>query len=106
MRFPHLDFSRAIFAVALAVLLYFVALSETNPSDQRQTAFTVPVQAVNVPGGLVVIAPPPGVRLWVRAPLNVFSRLTAASFTAQVDVGGGVAGDNTLPITVSTTDPE
>ena len=52
MRLPfNVDPGRALFAVALAVLLYFVALSETNPADQRQTPFTVPVQVVNVPTG-------------------------------------------------------
>jgi YbbR domain-containing protein len=108
MRLPFpVDMGRAVFAVGLAVLLYFVALSETNPADQRQTSFTVPVQVVNVPSGLVITSPPPGVRLWVIAPLNVFSRLRPESFAAQVDATGARAGDNdNLPITVTTTDPE
>ena len=46
MRLPftpfRIDIGRAIFAVALAVLLYFVALAETNPADQRKTNFTIP----------------------------------------------------------------
>src|ERR687885_1587440 len=107
MRFPfYVDVGRAVFAVALAVLLYFVALSETNPADQRDLGATVPVQPVNVPSGLVITAAPPPVRLRVTAPQNVFGRLRADSFTAQVDVSGARAGDNDLPITVSTTDPE
>src|SRR5919199_6902428 len=107
MRLPfHVDISRAVFAVALAVLLYFVALSETNPADQRDLGTTVPVQPVNVPSGLVITAPPPPVRLRVTAPQNVFSRLRADSFTAQVDCSGARAGDNpNLPISVTTTDP-
>jgi YbbR domain-containing protein len=106
MRFPHVDIGRAIFAVALAVLLYFVTLSETNPADQRETDFTVPVQPVNVPPGLVVTTPPP-VRLWVTAPLTVFRRLAPESFTAQVDGSTAHAGDNdNLPIVVTTSDPE
>jgi len=36
----------------------------------------------------------------------VFSRLRADSFTAQVDVSGARAGDNDLPIAVTSTDPE
>jgi YbbR domain-containing protein len=106
MRIPFtIDFSRALFAVGLAVLLYFVALSET-PFDQRQTSFLVPVQVVNVPPGLVVTTPPQSVRPWVTAPLSVFNRLRPENFTAQVDATGGTAGDNLLPITTSTTDPE
>ena len=45
MRFPHVDIGRAVFAIALAVLLYFVALNETNPESRSQTTFTVPVLA-------------------------------------------------------------
>src|SRR5690242_21128395 len=106
MRLPFsLDPGRALFALGLAVLLYFVALSET-PFDQRQTSFQVPVQLVNVPPGLVVTTPPQTVKPWVTAPLSVFNRLRPENFTAQVDATGTNAGDNLLPITTSTTDPE
>jgi YbbR domain-containing protein len=64
------------------------------------------VQVVNVPPGLVVTTPPQSVRPWVTAPLSVFNRLRPENFTAQVDATGGTAGDNLLPITTSTTDPE
>src|SRR5436309_529482 len=107
MRLPFtIDLGRVIFALALAVVLYFVALSETNPFDQRETGFSVPVQVVNVPPGLVVTTPQQTVRLWVTAPQNVFNRLRPENFTAQVDATGAVAGDNQLPITASSTDPE
>src|SRR5256714_13001874 len=107
MRFPfYVDVGRAVFAVALAVLLYFVALSETNPAASADLGTPVPVQPVNVLSGLVITTPPPPVRLRVTAPQNVFSRLRADSFTAQVDVSGARAGDNDLPIAVTSTDPE
>src|SRR5215469_14163346 len=107
MRLPFsIDVSRAVFAVALAVLLYFVALSETNPADQHKTQFSVPVQVVNVPPGLVVTTQPTAVQLWVTAPLNVFNRLRPESFTCQVDATTAKAGDNDLSITCTTTDPE
>jgi YbbR domain-containing protein len=108
MRLPfHVDIGRAVFAVALAVLLYFVALNETNPESRNLTSFTVPVQPVNVPAGLVVTTAPSPIHLWVRAPSNVFSRLRADSFTAQVDASTTVAGDNdNLPVLVNSTDPD
>jgi YbbR domain-containing protein len=108
MRLPfHVDFGRALFAIALAVLLYFVALSETNPADVRQTAFTVPVQVVNPPPTLVITTPPPGIKLWVTSTQTVFNRLGPGSFAVQVDASGAHAGDNdNLPITVTSTDPE
>jgi YbbR domain-containing protein len=108
MRLPfHVDIGRAVFAVALAVLLYFVALNETNPEGRTLTSFTVPVQPVNVPPGLGYTTAPPPIHLWVRAPTNVFSRLRADSFSAQVDANGAVAGDNNnLPVVVNSTDPD
>jgi YbbR domain-containing protein len=107
MRLPFtIDLGRGVFALALAVLLYFVALSETNPFDQRETGYSVPVQVVNVPPGLVVSTPQQSVRLWVTAPQNVFNRLRPENFTAQVDATGSSGGDNQLPISASSTDPE
>jgi YbbR domain-containing protein len=107
MRLPFtIDLGRGVFALALALLLYFVALSETNPFDQRETGYSVPVQVVNVPPGLVVTTPQQSVRLWVTAPQNVFSRLRPENFTAQVDATGSSSGDNQLPISASSTDPE
>lgn len=108
MRLPfNIDLGRAMFAIALAVLLYFVAVNETNPEGLNKTSFTVPVTVVNTPPGLVVTTPPTPVNLWVRAPASVFSRLRADSFTAQVDTAGAKAGDNdNLPITINWTDPE
>ncbi|MDQ6672732.1 MAG: CdaR family protein [Chloroflexota bacterium] len=103
----RLDPGRALFALALAVLLYFVALNETNPADVRQTPFPVPVQVVNVPTGLVITTPPPGIRVWVRSTQTVFNRLGPSSFAVQVDASGAQAGDNdNLPVSVTSTDPE
>jgi YbbR domain-containing protein len=108
MRLPfNVDIGRAVFAVALAVLLYFVAVNETNPESRNLTSFLVPVQPVNTPAGLVVTTSPPPIKLWVRAPTSVFSRLHADSFTAQVDATSTVVGDNeNLPVVVNSTDPD
>jgi YbbR domain-containing protein len=102
-----IDLGRAAFAVVLAVLLYLVALSETNPEGRNQLAGLVPVQPVNVPAGLVVVTQPPPVRLSVRAPLSTLNRLRAdTGFTAQVDAASAHAGDNDLPISVVSSDPD
>src|SRR5579864_7198718 len=107
MRLPFtIDIGRAFFAIGLSVLLYFVALSETNPFDQRDVGFSVPVQVVNVPPGLVVTTAQQNVRLAVTAPQNVFGRLRPENFTAQVDATGATAGDSQLAITATSTDPE
>src|SRR5262249_5645383 len=56
--------------------------------------------------GLVMTTPQQTTRLWVTAPLNVFNRLRPESFTAQIDSTGASSGDNQLPITVTSSDPE
>jgi YbbR domain-containing protein len=107
MRLPFtIDLGRALFAVALSVLLYFVTLSETNLPETRDTALIIPVQVVNIPSGLVATTQPPPVRLRVTATPTVFNRLRSENFTATVDAVGAQAGDSTLPINVTSTDPE
>jgi YbbR domain-containing protein len=105
MRLPPIDIGRAVFAVALAVLVYFVAVNETNPEGQQKIP-SVPAQPVNVPSGLANTSAPATVALWVRAPTNVLNRQRAESFTVQVDASTAQAGDNDLPLTVTWTDPE
>ncbi len=108
MRLPFsIDLGRAAFALVLSVLLYLVALSETNPEGRRELTGQVAVQPVNVPSGLVVANQPQPVRLTVRAPQSVLSRLRADSgFTATVDASTARAGDNDLPIVVVSSDPD
>src|SRR4051812_29809603 len=103
----QIDLGRAAFALLLAALLYFVALTETNPAENNQLPFSVPVQVVNVPAGLVNTTPPPDVKLWVQTQRNVFTRLRPTSFTAQGNATGAHAGDNSgLQIVVTPTDPD
>jgi YbbR domain-containing protein len=108
MRLPFaIDLGRAAFALALSVLLYVVALTETNPENRTQLPQPVPVQVVNVPPGLVAVTQPPPVRVWVRAPQSVLNRLRVDSFAAQVDASTAHVGDNEgLPIVVISSDPE
>src|SRR5919202_871235 len=107
MRFPFsLDLGRAAFAVALAVVLYFVAVNETNPETTIRPSFSVPVQVVNYPPGLVPTDQPPQVGLRVRALPSVLARLRPDSFTAQVDASAAHAGPNDLPVNVRSTDPD
>ncbi|MBI2756419.1 MAG: hypothetical protein HYX52_06900 [Chloroflexi bacterium] len=107
MRLPFgLDPGRAAFSLVLAVLLYVFALNETNPETTRTTDFTVPVEVVNVPAGLLLADRPPAVQLRVRAPQDVFSRLRPESFGAQVDAGGTQAGTQELDVAIRSTSPE
>jgi YbbR domain-containing protein len=109
MRLPFtIDIGRAAFAVALAIVLYFVALSETNPENRAPVPnVTVPVRVVNVPSGLVNTTELPRVSVWVRAPRSVFNRLRAESFDATIDATSAQPGENQgMPIVVTSSDPD
>jgi YbbR domain-containing protein len=107
VRFPYsLDLGRAAFALALAVVLYFVAINETNPETTVRPSFSVPVQVVNSPPGLVTTDQPPQIGLRVRALPSVLGRLRSDSFTAQVDASAAHPGANDLSVNVRSTDPD
>lgn len=102
-----LDLGRTIFAFSLAVLLYFFALAEVDPEREGVLPFTVPVEVVNRPSRLVLSDPrPPEVGLRVRAREEVLNRLRPESFQAQIDAAGAVQGENILPVTVISRDPD
>ncbi len=106
LRWPTVDFSRAAFAVGLAVVLYFFALHETEPEQTRDTDFTVPVEVVNRPSGLVVVNTPPPVRVRITASVNVLNRQRPENFTALADASSAQAGDQRLAVTVRSSDPD
>src|SRR5690348_13702629 len=69
------DIGRALSALLLSVLIYFVAVSQSNAESTWQTSFSVPVEVVNVPAGLVVTQAPAPVHVDVRATQQAFSQL-------------------------------
>jgi YbbR domain-containing protein len=101
-----LDLGRAGFALGLSVILFVFVLNETNPETTRTTDFSIPIEVVNRPPGLVVMDQPPSVQLRVRGPLEVLNRLRPTSFVAQVDASGARAGLNRLTVNARPTDPE
>ena len=101
-----LDLGRASFALGLSVFLFLFVLNETNPETTRTTDFSIPVQVVNPPPGLVVMDQPPPVQLRVRAPLEVFNRVRPGSFVALADASGSRAGLNRLTVLAHSTDTD
>lgn len=99
-----LNLPRLAFALTLSLILYFFAVTDTNQDVTRDLGFTIPVQVVNTPAGLVVTDQPPQIHLQVEAPVNVLDRLQAASFVAQVDASTAVAGENDLVVNVRSID--
>lgn len=95
-----IDAGRLAFALVLAIVIYVFAVNETNPESTRRPDFSVPVEVVNAPPRLVVTGPVPAVQLRVRAPQDVFNRLRADDFLAQVDASSAREGDVELPVIV------
>lgn len=91
-----IDLGRGALALLISLAVYFFALSESNPETTRRTEFTVPVEVVNRPAGLVLTNPPPPVQLRVRAAVDVFNRLRPESFVAQADASNATAGEAEL----------
>ncbi len=104
-RFP-IDLGRALTAIILSLAIYVVAAGQSNAESAWQTSFTVPVDLVNLPSGLVATQDPPTVHVNLRATETAFNQVQQGSFSAQVDASGAQAGDNQLPVEVRSSDGE
>ncbi|MBI4494810.1 MAG: hypothetical protein HY690_18700 [Chloroflexi bacterium] len=98
------DPGRAILALLLALGLWMVVQNEQNPEKAALTEFPVTVDVVDIPAGLTMVSDTPEVRLWVRAPENVWPRLKADSFKARVRATGAAGGVNDLRVQVDVFD--
>ena len=96
----RLDLGRALLALILAVALWIVIQNEHNPDRTDIPNFTIPVEIVNVPTGLVVVSEPPQLQVRVRVPSDSWPLLRAASFRATADGTNAVPGVNELPVRV------
>lgn len=103
---PRLDLGRALLAVALSLALWIVIQNEQNPERTGTPDFTVPVEVVETPPGMVATGLPQPIQLRVRAPADVFARLRVTSFRATVDASRATPGENRLPVRVERLDPE
>ncbi len=91
-----------ILAFLLALLVWFVATSESNPLQEGVTPLGgVPIEAVNVPQGDELLG---GLndRAQVRlvAPRNSWDLISASDFRAYVDLAKVEPGIRTVPVTV------
>ena len=91
-----------ILAFLLALLVWFVATSESNPLQEGLTPLGgVPIEAVNVPQGYELLG---GLndRAQVRlvAPRNSWDLISASDFRAYVDLANVEPGIRSVPVTV------
>ncbi|MFN8499350.1 MAG: CdaR family protein [Anaerolineae bacterium] len=94
--------SSLILAFVLALLVWFVATSESNPLQEGITPpGGVPIEAVNIPPGNELVG---GMndRVQVRlvAPRNSWDLISASDLRAYVDLKGVEPGIRSVPVTV------
>jgi YbbR domain-containing protein len=101
----RLDIGRAIIALGLACALWIVVQNEQNPERTDIPAFSLPVEVVNPPAGLVVVSEQPQIQVRVRMPSESWSLLRPGSFRATADASSAIPGVNELPVRVETLEP-
>ena len=100
----NIDIGRAIFAVAIAVMLFGFVQNEENPAESG--SFNVPIDIENVPSGLVIVGEDatPSVQVRVNAPRENWVSIRSSSFRATVDLSRGSPGTLEYPVTVEASD--
>lgn len=96
----HLDFGRAILALLLAAGLWILVQTEQNPERVDIPNFTVPVEVVNTPSGLITVSELPQLQVRVRVPSEAWGVLRPGSFRVTADATNAVPGVNDVPVTV------
>lgn len=93
-------------ALALALIVWIVAVQEENPIQQGEFPESITVQVRNQPERTTFL--PSGfdeeVRLIVRAPLSAWRDLRADKCTAWIDLEGRGPGDYEVPVQYACTD--
>ena len=88
-----------VIALVCAVLLWFYAEAQENPSKERQ--LTVPVQYVNLASGYVVENAAQSVQVSVKGNETDIMSLRSDDFTAVVDLSDASVGSFSYPVQVS-----
>lgn len=88
-----------VIALICALLLWFFAEAQENPSKERQ--LTVPVQYVNLAADSVVENPNQSIQITVKGNETDIMSLRSDDFTATVDLSGAVPGSAAYPVMVN-----
>lgn len=94
-------------AVALAVVIWLVAVSQENPLITREFPDRIPITVRGLDDALQPVQDlgSQGVRVTVRAPRAAWTDLAVNNFTASVDLTGYGVGTHDVPVTVDVNDP-
>src|SRR5919202_1730998 len=88
-----IDVVRGLWALVLSLALWLVVQTELNP--ERSDVFQLPVEARNVPTGMVVTNEADWRPVTVRmsAPSDIFAQLQTSELRAYVDLSRGTPGE-------------
>ena len=100
------DLGRALLALALAFVLWWVISAEQRPERIDLFPSPIPVEVVNAPPNMVVAGEVPSIQVQVRAPSDVWSRLRSSSFRATADAARASPGTNELAVRLESLDQE
>lgn len=90
-----------LLALALATLVWYVAVSEENPFDEQTLTAPIPVAFENLPPDLIRISPDSAQTvLTVRAPRSLLAGLTPDQIRVVADLSGLEARQYDVPLTV------
>src|SRR5689334_7608101 len=88
-----------VVALALALLVWIVALNEVNPIQQRTFGQSVPITLINIPPNTLLTGNVNNrATVTIRAPQQVWLTLSAQQIQLTADLGG--LGPGTYPVDV------
>jgi YbbR domain-containing protein len=91
-----------LLALLLAVTVWVIAVSQSDPDEVREPLFTVPITVVNLADGLVAQGyGQVTVQLTLRAPHSVWQQMQQSDVRILLDLAGRTEGVYDLPLTVA-----
>lgn len=91
-----------LMAVVLAVLAWFVALEQADPTVERTYPQPLPVELSEPPEDLLLVGSPNGrVQVTVRTTESVWNALETTDFEVEADLSGLGPGSHSVPVEVS-----
>jgi YbbR domain-containing protein len=100
MRWLIRNLSALLLSLALAVTIWVVAVTEEDPFEEKQFPVEIPITVENLPAGTMIVGNPRlTASLQIRAPLSVWSSLTANQLHLLADLSSAVSGTNTVRLT-------
>ncbi|MBI3361628.1 MAG: hypothetical protein HY023_11030 [Chloroflexi bacterium] len=100
------NLSSMFLALALAILIWVVAVNEENPTEEKVFVQAIPIDIVGQPTSMIRLGPAAtAASVTVRAPRATWSKLTAEEIHVVADLGGLRAGAHDVPLNVTIDEP-